>query len=95
MAKKARDYAKRKAGYALQSCERVMIRMLELKDMFEGHPSGLGEYAEAIATMQLSVESAIKDFCVRAWGKVPDKAERWTGTGREHTNAMQAKEREG
>ena len=90
MPKTKRDYAKRNAAYALQSSDRVMGRLLELQEMFHGHPSNYYALLEQLAGMQLMVHANIEKFCVRLWGKVPANLERWTGTGREHTNRVKA-----
>ena len=90
MPKKKRDYAKRNAAYALQSSDRVMERLLELQEMFLGHPSNYYDLLEQMAGMQLMVHQTIEKFCIRLWGKVPANLERWTGTGREHTNRVKA-----
>ncbi len=90
MTKKKRDYAKRNAAYALQSSDRVMERLLELQEMFLGHPSNYYDLLEQLAGMQLMVHANIEKFCLRLWGKVPANLDRWTGTGREHTNRVKA-----
>ncbi len=90
MPKKRRDYAKRNAAYALQSSDRVMERLLELQEMFLGHPSNYYDLLEQMVGMQFMVHQTIEKFCIQLWGKVPANLERWTGTGREHTNRVKA-----
>lgn len=90
MPKKKRDLAKRTIAYALQCSDRVMERLLELQAMFDGHPSNYGEMLEQIAGMQLLVHQTIEKLCVQLWGKPPANLDRWTGTGRDHTNRIKA-----
>ncbi|KKN29044.1 hypothetical protein LCGC14_0848000 [marine sediment metagenome] len=94
MPKKKRDYAKRNAAYALQSSDRVMERLLELQEMFNGHPSNYYALLEQMVGMQFMTHQIIEKFCLQLWGKVPANLERWTGTGREHTNRVKAARKE-
>ena len=90
MTKKKRDYAKRNVAYAMQSCDRVMERLLELQAMFLGHPSNYYQMLEQIAGLQLVVQQLIEKLCVQVWGKVPKNLDRWTGTGRDYVNRIKA-----
>lgn len=90
MPKRKRDYAKRNIAYALQSCDRVMQRLLELQAMFAGHPSNYGDLLEQIAGMQLLVQKTIEKLCLQLWGKVPANLDRWTGTGRDYVQRVKA-----
>ena len=90
MTRTKRDHAKRNVAYALQCCDRVIERLLELQAMFEGHPSNYYQMLEQIAGLQLMVQQLIEKLCKEVWGKVPANLDRWTGTGRDYINRIKA-----
>ncbi len=92
MPKKKKDYAKRDAGYALRNCDRIMVRLLTLSEMFKNHPSGMDVQLEQIAQGQLFVQNSIRQFCIKAWGKVPNDLSQWTGSGRDYVDHKRIRE---
>ncbi len=90
MPKKRRDYAKRNAGYALRNTDRVLDRLLVLKELFTEHHPKYAEFIQNIMEGQLMVQNQVEELCRHAWGGVPKRVEQWTGSGGDYRKQKQA-----